>query len=801
MKAKTEPPAREESMHQWLAKLMGRPSRGDQKRRLLLEQLEARDVPSVTFQFDYSLDTNNFFNTQAKKDLLVLAGQLITARLQDSLAAITPSGGNNWNAQTTNPATGNNISLGNIAVPADTIIVYAGGRNLALGEVGEGGGYGYTANGDQTFLDTVAARGQAGALLPAAQQTDYGPPISQVCFDTFGTNWFFGTTTTGISASQTDFMSVAEHELGHVLGLGVADSWFHLVSGNNFVGAAAEAVNGGPVPLSSTLDHWNQNDLSDGQAPTMVPVLQDGQRHFFTDLDYAGLQDVGWQVGPAQDISISASSVAEESPVGTAVGTLSTNDPNPANQYVFSLVTGSGSSDNASFTINGSSLLTNTLFDFEAKSTYNIRVRATAPDNTFFEKALTISITDVTGPPTNLTLSNDSVADTSPAGTTVGTFTTTDPDADDTTFVYTLVSGTGSNDNASFAIAGNALQTAATLSPSRPYSVRVRTTNEGGFFYETTFTINVTQTGSTPSAVNDEYVLSSASAASVASSSVLANDSGGTSASTTVSTSLGVLTFRSNGTFTYTPGAGFWGLDTFAYTASNGVQTSQSATVSLETHSAALVRKLYNQVLHRDPDQGGWQFWTHQVDAGATTLGNIATGFFESPERLDPIIAQMYHDYLLRVADAAGLAFWRGIWQHDGGPENVIAGIVGSPEFFQSAAGTNAAWVSAVYSRLLNRPADPAGEAFWTSLLDNHTLTLAGVVLGFVGSQENFQNLVVGWYQEYLGRAPNSTEEAIDVNQLLQGVTQRAIQIQILNLPEYFNEPPLAPAGTAQRVS
>ena len=30
--------------------------------------LEARDVPTVALQFDYSLDANNFFNTQAKKD-------------------------------------------------------------------------------------------------------------------------------------------------------------------------------------------------------------------------------------------------------------------------------------------------------------------------------------------------------------------------------------------------------------------------------------------------------------------------------------------------------------------------------------------------------------------------------------------------------------------------------------------------------------------------------------------------------------------------------------------------------------
>ena len=45
------------------------------------------------------------------------------------------------------------------------------------------------------------------------------------------------------------------------------------------------------------------------------------------------------------------------------------------------------------------------------------------------------------------------IAENQPIGTAVGTFSTTDPDAANT-FTYTLVSGTGSTDNASFAIVG-----------------------------------------------------------------------------------------------------------------------------------------------------------------------------------------------------------------------------------------------------------------------------------------------------------------------------------------------------------
>ena len=53
--------------------------------------------------------------------------------------------------------------------------------------------------------------------------------------------------------------------------------------------------------------------------------------------------------------------------------------------------------------------------------------------------------------PTALALNPSSVAENAGANATVGTFTTTDPNAGNT-FTYTLVTGTGSTDNGSFNI-------------------------------------------------------------------------------------------------------------------------------------------------------------------------------------------------------------------------------------------------------------------------------------------------------------------------------------------------------------
>ncbi|CCG53071.1 Protein of unknown function precursor; putative adhesin [Flavobacterium indicum GPTSA100-9 = DSM 17447] len=94
--------------------------------------------------------------------------------------------------------------------------------------------------------------------------------------------------------------------------------------------------------------------------------------------------------------------------------------------------------------------------------------------------------------PTDITLSSSSTNENVPANTTIGNFSSTDPDAGNT-FTYSLVSGTGSTDNAAFNISSNALR--INLSPDfelqNSYSIRVRTTDQGGLFFEKQFTITI----------------------------------------------------------------------------------------------------------------------------------------------------------------------------------------------------------------------------------------------------------------------------------------------------------------------
>jgi hypothetical protein len=105
--------------------------------------------------------------------------------------------------------------------------------------------------------------------------------------------------------------------------------------------------------------------------------------------------------------------------------------------------------------------------------------------------------------PTDLLLSQNTVAENQPAGTAVGSLTAVDGNPGDT-HTFTLVSGIGDNDNAVFAIVGDELQTAVVFDYENKdsYSIRVRATDAGGLFVEKSFVIQVEDVNEAPFVAN-----------------------------------------------------------------------------------------------------------------------------------------------------------------------------------------------------------------------------------------------------------------------------------------------------------
>jgi len=183
----------------------------------------------------------------------------------------------------------------------------------------------------------------------------------------------------------------------------------------------------------------------------------------------------------------------DENANNVTVGTFSTNDTDSGQEYAFSLVTGTGDTDNGSFTIVGGELKNTVSFNCEAKNSYSIRIKAVdAIDGCSTEKTVTIKVNDVNEASTDLDLSANSVMENVAANTIIGALSTSDPDTS-TVFTYSLVTGAGSTDNSSFNISGKSLR--ITNSPDyeakSSYSVRIKSSDIGGLTVENTYTINI----------------------------------------------------------------------------------------------------------------------------------------------------------------------------------------------------------------------------------------------------------------------------------------------------------------------
>jgi predicted outer membrane repeat protein len=271
----------------------------------------------------------------------------------------------------------------------------------------------------------------------------------------------------------------------------------YTISGRDYAGGqVASIANVGVfVVQQDGLFTFSPSSTFSGDAPTVTYVISDGQ---LTDTSTLAIRVLPQNFAPSE-LQLSPKTIAESSPPGAIVGQLTTVDPNPSDQFVYSLVSGAGGADNEYFEIVGSALTARSALDFETQSSYTVRVRTTDDQDLFLERPFVVSVLDVNEPPSELTLSNSQLAENLPAGTFVGTLSANDFDAGDT-LVYSLVVGEGSQGNSLFELAGDRLLTAAILDHDRAPEqfLRVRVTDTQGLFVEKAFTIRVTNVNEPP---------------------------------------------------------------------------------------------------------------------------------------------------------------------------------------------------------------------------------------------------------------------------------------------------------------
>ncbi|MBH8577322.1 DUF11 domain-containing protein [Nostocaceae cyanobacterium CENA369] len=216
--------------------------------------------------------------------------------------------------------------------------------------------------------------------------------------------------------------------------------------------------------------------------------------------------------------------------------------------------------------------------------------------------------------PTAITLNATSVNENVPANTVVGTFSTTDPDTGNT-FTYSLVSGTGDTDNATFAIDNNSLEIKASpdYETKSSYSIRVRSTDNGGLFVEKALTIQVSDRNEAPTAVADTVNIAEDATTSNLYATLLSNDidpdGGDTKNIIAVNTTAtkGTVSFNQNTqNLTYTASSfnslsqGQTTTDSFTYAIADSQGLQSTATVNVTVtgvNDAPTVQPLDDQIV------------------------------------------------------------------------------------------------------------------------------------------------------------------------------------------------------------
>jgi len=261
------------------------------------------------------------------------------------------------------------------------------------------------------------------------------------------------------------------------------------------------------LTTNNTSEFSNQFDYGDAPAPYPTTLSQSGPRHVAVGPTLGATRDVdidrqandgdedGVIIDGVTNTAGNTTFATVNAPLGGRLDAWfdfnRDGDWNDAGEQIFTNQLLAIGSNIVSFTIPSGTLTGPTWARFRISSAGGLGVTGLAFDGEVEDYQVTVTTGNAA--PTDVALNNASIAENAGANEIVGAFITTDPDGGNT-HAYTLVPGVGADDNARFQIVGGTLRANAPFDyeAANTYTIRVRSTDQGGLFVERVFTITIT---------------------------------------------------------------------------------------------------------------------------------------------------------------------------------------------------------------------------------------------------------------------------------------------------------------------
>lgn len=158
---------------------------------------------------------------------------------------------------------------------------------------------------------------------------------------------------------------------------------YTLVAGAGDTDNAFFSVSGGELLTDENLDFETKSSHS------IRVMADDGTGNTFEQIFTISVNNVS---EAPTGIVLGEKTITENNTIGDVIGTLSTTDEDVGETHSYTLVAGTGDTDNALFSISGDQLLAGVIFDFETQSSYSLRVETNDGNGGIYQEAFIITI-------------------------------------------------------------------------------------------------------------------------------------------------------------------------------------------------------------------------------------------------------------------------------------------------------------------------------------------------------------------------------------------------------------------------